>query len=48
MQWDQAPELNARFEVRRALPDHYEDSELALDPAEVVKFADQSLRAAQK
>lgn len=47
MQWDQAPELNARLEVRRALPEHYEDSELALNPTEVGKFVGQPLRTAR-
>lgn len=47
MQWTQAPELNARFEVRRALPEHYEDSELALDPSEVRKFIGEPLSVAQ-
>lgn len=47
MRWDQAPELNARFEVRRALPEHYENSELALDPTEAVKFVAQPLQTAR-
>lgn len=47
MQWTQAPELNARFEVRRALPEHYEESELALDPIEVRKFIGEPLPTSQ-